>query len=239
MSVMLFREDPYMRNALAEITGHTANSFLVPDQSLFYPRGGGQPGDSGLLRWENGTLRIVDTLKGEGDEIHLVPEENATLPPPGTEVMQELDWDRRYAHMRMHTALHLLSVVVGRPVSGGAIDAHKGRLDFDMPEAVEDKEALSARLNALITRDLPVLESWIGDAELDARPELVKTMSVQPPRGQGQVRLVAIGEGEEQVDIQPCGGTHVRRTGELGLMRISRIQKKGRQNRRFYIEAAP
>ena len=166
----------------------------------------------------------------------LVPSEGAALPPVGAEVTQALDWDRRYGHMRVHTALHLLSVAVPLPVSGGSIGADRGRLDFDMPEAAVDKEALTATLNELVARDLPVLESWISDADLAANPGLVKTMSVAPPTGQGRVRLIAIGEGDARIDLQPCGGTHVARTGEIGRVRIGKVQKKGRQNRRIYLE---
>lgn len=165
----------------------------------------------------------------------LVPQEGAALPPPGATVTQALDWERRYGHMRVHTALHLLSVVIPLAVSGGAITAAKGRLDFNMPEAPADKQALQDRLQALIDRDLEVSEDWITDAELDANPQLVKTMSVSPPRGQGRVRLVRIGTAEEQTDLQPCGGTHVRRTGEIGPVRIGKIEKKGKQNRRVYL----
>jgi misacylated tRNA(Ala) deacylase len=150
-------------------------------------------------------------------------------------VTQVLDWDRRYGHMRVHTALHLLSVVIPLGVSGGSISAAKGRLDFNMPDAPEDKAALQAELQELIDRDLPVGEDWITDAELDANPGLVKTMSVSPPRGAGRVRLVRIGAGETQVDLQPCGGTHVASTGEIGRIRLGKVEKKGRLNRRVYL----
>ena len=145
----------------------------------------------------------------------------------GATVDQRLDWDRRHGHMRIHTALHLLSVVIPLPVTGGAVGAGKGRLDFDMPEAPQDREVLEGQLNALVTRDLPVSEMWITETELDANPGLVKTLSVQPPRGAGRVRLVQIGAGAGAVDLQPCGGTHVARTGEIGKLRITKIEKKG------------
>jgi misacylated tRNA(Ala) deacylase len=137
--------------------------------------------------------------------------------------------------MRVHTAMHLLSVILPYPVTGGSISAEKGRLDFAMEEPIEDKDALEGELNALIARDLEVGEDWITDAELDANPELVKTMSVQPPRGAGRVRLVRIGSGPDQVDLQPCGGTHVRRTSEIGRVRLGKVEKKGRINRRVNI----
>ena len=176
--------------------------------------------------------------KGEGDSIILLPAEPAPLPSVGQSLLQKLNWDRRYRHMRVHTALHLLSVVIPLPVSGGAIATDKGRLDFDMPDAPEDKEALEDALNRLIACNMAVTEEWITEAELDAQPGLVKTMSVQPPRGTGRIRLVRIGDGAGQVDLQPCGGTHVARTAEIGKLTIAKIEKKGRQNRRVAIEFA-
>jgi misacylated tRNA(Ala) deacylase len=154
----------------------------------------------------------------------------------GATVDQRLDWDRRWGHMRIHTALHLLSVVIELPVTGGAVGAEKGRLDFDMPEPPQDREVLEGQLNALVTRDLAVSDMWITEEELDSNPGLVKTLSVEPPRGAGRVRLVQIGEGEDAIDLQPCGGTHVARTGEIGRLRIAKMEKKGRQNRRVTIE---
>ncbi len=235
MRAMLFRDDPYLKSAPATVLGHTDEGGLILDQCLFYPTGGGQPGDSGHLDWAGGSVVVATTIKGEGDDIILVPGAPEAMPPVGDEVMQVLDWDRRHAHMRVHTALHLLSVAVPLPVNGGSIGAEKGRLDFDMPDAVIDKEALCDTLNNLIMRDLDVIESWISDAELLANPSLVKTMSVRPPTGQGRVRMIAIGRGEARIDYQPCGGTHVARTSEVGVVRIGKIQNKGRQNRRINI----
>ncbi|MCA0921507.1 alanyl-tRNA editing protein [Pseudooceanicola nanhaiensis] len=232
MTEQLYRTDPYLAEAEATVVAHTDDGGLILDRSIFYPNGGGQPGDCGAVIWEKGEVYIATAVKGEGDAVILVPNETQDLPPVGAPVRQELDWDVRFAHMRMHTALHLLSVVIPLPVSGGAVGAGKGRLDFDMPEAPEDKAALETALNELIARDLPVTEHWITDAELDANPDLVKTMSVSPPRGSGRIRLVRIGHGAEQVDLQPCGGTHVARTGEIGTARLGKIEKKGRQNRR-------
>jgi misacylated tRNA(Ala) deacylase len=234
----LFREDAYLKDAPARVLAHTPEGGVVLDATIFYPSGGGQPGDSGTLDWEGGRIPIATAVKGEGGAIVLVPAEPGRLPPVGTEVGQRLDWDRRHGHMRIHTALHLLSVVLPFPVTGGAIGADKGRLDFDMPDLAEDKALIEGRLNALVTRDLPVTEDWITEAELDANPGLVKTLSVQPPRGAGRIRLVRIGEGAGQIDLQPCGGTHVRRTGEIGKLAIGKIEKKGRQNRRVTIELA-
>ncbi|KIC21280.1 alanyl-tRNA editing protein [Leisingera sp. ANG-Vp] len=234
-SEKLFRKDAYARMTEARVLGRTEQGGIILDRSLFYATGGGQPGDSGQLLWGEGQCSIATTVKGQGDAIVLVPHEGEVLPEEGATVTQVLDWDRRYGHMRVHTALHLLSVVVPLEVTGGSIGAEKGRLDFNMPEAPEDKQMLQDQLQALIDRDLEVTEDWITDEELDANPQLVKTMSVSPPRGAGQVRLVRIGTAEEQIDLQPCGGTHVKRTGEIGRIRLGKVEKKGKQNRRVYL----
>jgi misacylated tRNA(Ala) deacylase len=231
----LYLTAPYRKSAEARVLALTGEGGIVLDQSLFYPHGGGQPGDSGWLVWDGGRVAIATATKGEGGAIVLIPAEPQPLPPLGAVVDQQLDWGRRFGHMRIHTALHLLSVVIALPVTGGAVAADKGRLDFDMPEAPDDKALLEGQLNALITRDLPVTESWITDAEMDANMGLVKTMSVTPPRGAGRVRLIRIGEGPDQIDLQPCGGTHVARTGEIGKVSLGKIEKKGRQNRRVTI----
>ncbi len=235
MTEPLFRTDPYARQAEARVVALTPEGGVVPDRSIFYPAGGGQPGDSGRIAWADGGAAIADTLKGEGDAVVLVPDAGADLPGLGATIRQELDWERRHLHMRIHTALHLLSVVLPFPVTGGQIGAGKGRLDFAMEAPPEDREALAEELNALAARDLPVTEDWISDAELAANPGLVKTMSVKPPTGQGRVRLVRIGAGGDQVDLQPCGGTHVGRTGEIGRILLGKIENKGRQNRRVNI----
>jgi len=235
MTEMLFRKDAYLKDAPALVVAHTPEGGIILDQTIFYAQGGGQPGDSGTLVWENGELAVATTIKGVGNDIVLVPGEPSGLPTIGAEVRQSLDWDRRYKLMRMHTALHLLSVVVPLPVTGGAIGVDKGRLDFNMPEAPEDKDALEAELNALIARNLPVSETWITDAELEANPGLVKTMSVKPPSGAGHVRLVRIGAGKDQVDLQPCGGTHVAKTGEISSVQLGKIENKGKQNRRVNV----
>ncbi len=233
----LYRSDPYLRAAPGTVVAHS-DGGVVLDAVLFYPSGGGQPGDSGTLEWPGGWLDITDARKGPDGQVVLIPGAGGALPALGTALTQALDWDRRHRHMRVHTALHLLSVVIPRPVTGGQIGADKGRLDFDMPEAPADRDALEAALNALVARDLVVSEDWITDAALAANPALVKTMSVQPPTGQGKVRLVRIGSGAHQVDLQPCGGTHVARTGEIGALRLGKIENKGRQNRRVNIHLA-
>jgi len=232
---LLFRADPYQSAAEAVVIGHTAEGGILVDRTVFYPTGGGQPGDSGQLDWGAGRMMIATAVKVEGGFVALVPAEPVPLPPVGATVQQRLDWTRRHRHMRMHTALHLLSVVVPLPVTGGQIGAERGRLDFDMPDPPGDLTPLNAALNALIDRDLPVTDEWITDAELLANPGLVKTMSVMPPTGQGHVRLVRIGAGASQIDLQPCGGTHVARTGEVGGVEITKIEKKGRQNRRLVL----
>jgi misacylated tRNA(Ala) deacylase len=225
---LLFRDDAYLTEATATVVAHTAEGAIVLDRTLFYPTGGGQPGDSGWLIVDGARLVVATTVKVEGGQVGLVPAEPLPMPAIGSTVMQHLDWDRRHRHMRVHTALHLLSVVIPLPVTGGQIGAERGRLDFDMPDAPGDTGAWETALNDLIDRDLRVTEEWITDAELAANPGLVKTLSVQPPAGQGRVRLIRIGD----IDLQPCGGTHVARTGEIGRVEIGRVEKKGRQNRR-------
>ena len=237
MTEELYR-NAYLRETSGRVASVNERGGIVLDASVFYPTGGGQPGDSGLLRWEEGEARIVTTVKEAGRAV-LVPEEGASLPAPASEVQQVLDWDRRYGHMKVHTALHLLSVVIPLPVTGGSISADKGRLDFDMANPPEDREALADELNALVARDLEVSDDWITEEELDANPGLVKTMSVQPPRGAGRIRLIRIGIGDEQADLQPCGGTHVARTGEIGRVRLGKIENKGARNRRVYLHLDP
>ena len=235
MTTPLYLQDAYQTRAAGTVTGITEQGGIILDQSLFYATSGGQPGDSGILNWDDQDIEITTTLKGEEGTIILIPAEGATRPAVGQAVTQNINWDMRYAHMRMHTALHLLSVVIPLPVTGGAITAVKGRLDFDMPEAPDDKDALTDMLNAIIARNFDITERWISDAELDANPGLVKTMSVQPPRGAGRIRLVRIGDVSDQVDLQPCGGTHVAKTGEIGRVTISKVEKKGKQNRRVHL----
>lgn len=229
---LLFRADAYLRHATALVLGHTPEGGILVDRSVFYATSGGQPGDSGEIVWPGGKLAIATAVKVQGGLIALVPAEPLPLPPPGAEIVQRIDWERRYKMMRVHTALHLLSVVIPLPVTGGQIGSERGRLDFDMPEPPTDVSALNAALNLIIGRDLPVTDTWISDAELLANPGLVKTMPVHPPLGQGRVRLVRIGTDEAQVDLQPCGGTHVARTAEIGTVEIGKIEKKGKQNRR-------
>ncbi|MDE0391204.1 MAG: alanyl-tRNA editing protein [Rhodospirillales bacterium] len=225
---LLFRADPYARSCEARISAAEAGAVRL-DRTVFYPEGGGQPGDTGVLRTEDGTeFAVRDTRKGDGadDVIHLI-DPDSPPPAPGSRVTAEIDWERRYRHMRMHTCLHLLSAVIDAPVTGGQLSAEKGRLDFDV-DSKPEKTAVQDELNALIARDFPVAARWISDEALAAQPELVKTMRVKPPSGQGQVRLIDV----EGIDLQPCGGTHVARTGEIGPVIVRKIESKGRQNRR-------
>lgn len=228
MSKELFREDSYMRACFAIVTVADRDSVCV-DQTNFYPLGGGQPGDTGTMVWDAGTAKIVDTRYGP-EGIRHVLEEGVELPSMGTKVELELDWDRRYVHMRMHTAMHLLGSILKYGVTGGNISVDKSRLDFDMEDTV-DKEAVSAALSNLVAANHDISCRWISESELDANPELVRTMSVQPPRGRGDIRLLDI----DGVDLQPCGGTHVRSSGEVGAVRIGKVEKKGRRNRRVNI----
>jgi misacylated tRNA(Ala) deacylase len=237
MTELLFREHPAQRSATARVLA-SGGDGVVLDRTVFYPRAGGQPGDTGMLRWDDGHVAVTDTVKGEGDSVrHLVPVD-AILPPVGATVVAELDWARRNAHMRMHTALHLLCVVLpGAAVTGGQIGADKSRLDFDLSDP-PTKEAIEAQLNALVAADHPVTAEWVDESVLDTNPTLVRTLSVKPPRGTGRLRLVRIGAGETPVDLQPCGGTHVARTGEIGPLRVQKIENKGRQNRRVVVALA-
>jgi len=229
MTAQLFREDSYLKECTATVVASDA-AGIVLDRTVFYPMGGGQPGDTGTLRWDTGQVTIIDTRYGEDGDIRHVTEEGAMLPACGTEVTACIDWDRRYRHMRMHTALHLLGAVLRYGVTGGNISATKSRLDFDMEDTI-DKEQVTAAMRKLVAEDHAVSCRWISDEELDAQPDLVRTMSVQPPRGAGKVRLLEI----EGVDLQPCGGTHLRTTGEVGQVSVGKVEKKGKHNRRVSI----
>lgn len=232
MTTPLYRDDAYRTSCQATVRSVNDRGGIVLDQSVFYATGGGQPGDDGVIRWDGGETAIATTVKGDGAEIVHVAAEGAPAPPVGAKVTAEINETNRALYRRIHTALHLLSVVIPLPVTGGAISALKGRLDFDMPDAPEDKEALAEALNAHIAADHPVTDEWITDEALAANPGLVKTMRVKPPVGQGRVRLVRIGSGDATIDLQPCGGTHVRSTAEIGRVRLGKVEKKGKQNRR-------
>ena len=236
MTQILFRDDSYRAETEAVVLASEPRGIAL-DRTVFYPQGGGQSGDKGTLMLEDGTAIPIVTTIYDSDRATIlhVPTEGAALPRPGARVIARIDWDLRYKRMRAHTALHLLSVVAPYPVTGGSVGDADGRLDFDSGEAALDKADIESRLNALIALDAAVSQSWIADAELEANPGLIKTMSVKPPMGTGRVRLIAI----EGLDLQPCGGTHVKRTGEIGRASVTGIEKKGKINRRVRIALGP
>ncbi len=229
---LIFRDDAYQKSCEATITAVDEAGIRL-DRTVFYPTGGGQPGDVGILRFEGGgTLRIVEARKGaDHEDVVHVPEDGAALPAPGAKVTAEIDWERRHRMMRIHSCMHVLCSIIVGDVTGGQVGDGKGRLDFNLPDTQLDKEAITAELNRIVSEDHPLTSRWITEDELAATPELVRTMSVKPPMGAGRVRLMEI----EGVDLQPCGGTHVRRTGEIGRVRVAKIENKGRQNRRINI----
>jgi misacylated tRNA(Ala) deacylase len=229
---MLFRDDAYLRSASARVLAVTERGIEL-DRTVFYPLGGGQAGDTGrLLRAEGDAVAIIDTRKADTpDRVVHVPAPGSPLPQPGESVTLEIDWPRRYRLMRLHTALHLLSCVVTAPVTGGNITPEKGRLDFDIDLSQLNAERIERETNALIAAGAITETAWISDAELDAQPDLVKTMSVQPPRGAGRVRLLRI----PGIDLQPCGGTHVADIAEIEGIRVLKIRSEGKHNKRVEI----
>ncbi len=234
MTLALFTEDAYLKECDASIVAVNDQGGITLDQTIFYPTGGGQPGDTGSFILDDGTeIKIINTLKGDaaGSIIHL-PEENQPMPKIGSKIIAKIDWNRRYLHMRMHTAMHLVCAVVPCGVTGGQVGSDKSRLDFDIGDATLDKDEITSSLNELIKGNHDVSAQWISDQELDDQPDLVRTMSVQPPRHSGRIRLLKIAK---DVDLQPCGGTHVKNTSEIGPMRVSKIENKGKRNRRINI----
>jgi misacylated tRNA(Ala) deacylase len=232
----LFRDDAYLKSCEATVLGVNERGGIVLDRTVFYATGGGQPGDKGVLRTGAGPdIAVATAVKGEtpGEIVH-VPAVADICPEAGQRIEALIDWETRYRRMRIHTGLHLLSCVLAFPVTGGQIADEYGRLDFDIDGPVPPKEEITEQLNALIGGDHAVSTEWITDAELEANPGLVKTMSVKPPMGAGRVRLVRIGD----VDLQPCGGTHVARTSEIGRMVVAKIESKGARNRRVRISFA-
>jgi misacylated tRNA(Ala) deacylase len=226
----LFRQDAYLKQTDATVTAVEDRGVRL-DRSIFYPTGGGQPGDTGVLRWDGGEAKVADAVKADGNDVLLVLAADAPKPAVGTQVRCELDWERRYKHMRMHTALHVMSAVIKGNVTGGQVNADKSRLDFNLEGEVPTKEWVTEEINKILSLDHPVVPQWVTDEELTSRPELVKTMSVRPPMGQGRVRLLSI----EGVDLQACGGTHVARTAEIGRVECIKVENKGKMNRRFII----
>lgn len=233
MTIELYLDDAYLKACKAEVTRIDERGIQLT-RTPFYAQGGGQPGDRGSLMLPDGQrIDIVTTVRDRltGEIIHVPAEGGAARIEPGTTVTAEIDWSLRYAHMRCHTCLHLLCALVPYPVTGGSVRAGSGRLDFDIPQPILDKEALTEALNALITRNAPITTEFIGEEALRARPELVRTLEVGPPAREGRVRLVRI----DGIDLQPCGGSHLRATGEVGRARVVKMEKKGRQNRRIEV----
>jgi misacylated tRNA(Ala) deacylase len=234
MTIELFREDGYLKSCDATVTAHTEKAFSV-DQTVFYPLGGGQPGDTGSVILADGRQISVNDCRKDretGEILHLVDDENL-LPSPGDRVLLEIDWERRYRLMRMHSCMHMLCVAIKAPVTGGSIRDGSGRLDFDLPDP-PPRESLEQKLNEIISGNHPMSLRWVTDEEMEQQPDLIRTMSVKPPMGSGRVRLVQFGEA----DLQACGGTHVANSGEIGKVRVESIKNKGKKNRRVTIEFA-
>jgi misacylated tRNA(Ala) deacylase len=229
----LFRQDSYLKQTDATVTALEERGVRL-DRTIFYPTGGGQPGDTGTLRWEGGEAQVVDSLKAEGGDVLHVLAPESPRPAVGTKVHAELNWERRYRHMRMHTAMHVMSAIIKGSVTGGQVGADKSRLDFALEGEIPTREWVTEEMNRVLATNHPVVPQWITDEELMARPELVKTMSVRPPMGAGRIRLLAI----EGVDLQACGGTHVAQTAEIGRIECTKIENKGKLNRRFIIALA-
>jgi len=231
VSERLYQDDAYQLECDARVTGHTAEGITL-DRSVFYPTGGGQPGDRGWLEWNGGKRLVISSaINGEAGAVVHLAESAREWPQVGQSIRAHLDWDLRFRHMRMHTCMHLLGIVLPFGVTGGNISAQRSRLDFDMEETV-DKDEATLKLNELIAADYPVSSQWISGEELWRQPELIRTLSVAPPRNASSIRLLQIGD----LDLQPCGGTHVRRTGEIGRAEVVKVEKKGRRNRRVYVE---
>ncbi|KQT48957.1 Ala-tRNA(Pro) hydrolase [Aureimonas sp. Leaf454] len=236
----LYLDDAYLSTLEAKLLRVEDGGKLVVDRCNFFASGGGQPGDTGFVETSGGRqIRILDTVHApDKSAIHLVAEDGADLPSPGETLVLHVDWSRRYRLMRMHTACHLLTVVCPFPVTGAAVGEEESRIDFDIPDADADKAAVTAALMALVANNHPVATRWITDAELDENPGLVKSANVKPPRGSGRIRLVTIG-ADSAIDAQPCGGTHVLETSEVGEIHVGKIEKKGKSNRRFRLRFGP
>ncbi len=238
MTRLLFRDDAYLKEAEVTVTGISERGGVMLDQTIFYPNAGGQPGDQGTLWVDGQPIPVINTVYDEARAPVHVLAEGQPAPSTGTKIKLQLNWAERYRNMRAHTLMHLLCCSVPFPVTGSAISVDGGRIDFDIPEGhIPQKEELSSRINQLIKDNHPVTTSTMTEEELDARPELVRTMFVKPPRGSGIIRLVLIGEGGK-IDLQPCGGTHVKATGEIGPVAITKIENKGKINRRIRIAFA-
>ncbi len=230
MTEKVFYQDSYLKTLDSEVV-EVRDDGIVLAATIFYPLGGGQPGDTGILSIKGRDYRVVDTRYADDRRriVHSLEDGDVGGIEPGDAVAMTIDWQRRHRLMRMHTSMHLVCALIDAPATGGAVGETESRLDFDLQGQVVDKEQLTADLNALIDKALPVTVGSITDEELDRNPELVRTMSVQPPRGQGRVRTITI----ENADYQPCGGTHVRNTSEIGELLVRSIKNKGRQNKRI------
>ena len=227
-SIEIFRSDPYLSASEAMVVA-VLEEGLILDKTVFYPEGGGQPGDIGRIANNIFEADVKNTIKSTNGILHLTDNKLGAI-SEGDNVKIDIDWERRYSLMRMHTALHILCSIVDGAVTGGSVGSHKSRLDFDIPGERPDKESLTQELMEIVDRNYPVTSSWISDQELQQNPNLIRTMSVKPPTGTGQVRMIRIGDN---IDFQPCGGTHVKSTGEVGKIKISKIENKGKQNRRI------
>lgn len=240
MTEPLFRDDSYLSTAEGAVVSVREDGGIVLDRTNFFAAGGGQPGDTGFVETADGRqIKIVDTVYApDKATVVMLAEESSALPVPGETLVLHVDWKRRYKLMRMHTACHLLTVVCPFPITGAAVGEEESRIDFDIPDASAGKAGVTAQLMELVAANHPVFNRWITEAELDANPGLVKSANVKPPRGTGRIRLVCIGD-DGTVDTQPCGGTHVQETGEVGEIHIGKIEKKGKSNRRFRIRFGP
>ena len=227
-STEIFRSDPYLSSNEATVVA-VLEEGLILDKTVFYPEGGGQPGDMGRIANNTFEADVTNTIKSTVGILHLIDNKLGSI-SAGDDVKIDIDWERRYSLMRMHTALHILCSIVDGAVTGGSVGVQKSRLDFDIPGERPDKESLTQQLTEIVDRNYPVVSSWISDQELQENPDLIRTMSVKPPTGTGQVRMIRIGDA---IDFQPCGGTHVKSTGEIGKIKVSKIENKGKQNRRI------
>ena len=240
MTKTLFIEDAYLREADAKVFAVTDEGGIILDETIFYATSGGQPGDTGFLERTDGSKIEITTAvfdQGGKEIIALVPAQGSAVPEIGEALVVQIDWERRFRLMQMHTACHILSVVCPYPITGAAVDETNSRVDFDMTETA-DKAEITGQMMEIINGNHPIYTKWITEEELDANPGLVRSKNVKPPRGVGRIRLVCIGD-EATIDSQPCGGTHVGKTGELGEMHIGKIEKKGRENRRMRIRFGP
>ena len=229
MTVELFRNDSYLKSYNSRITEILEDGIIL-DKTIFYPEGGGQPGDIGKIRYNGKNIEIIGTRYQNKNIVHLIEKNNFLKINDKIDI--NLNWDIRYSHMKVHTCLHLLCSIIPAPVTGGSIGDARGRLDFDI-DIKPDKELILKQLNDLLNQGHLISINEITDDELDQNPELIRTMSVKPPRGSGKIRMISIGDG---IDYQPCGGTHVNKTSEIGIVTSIKIENKGKMNKRIIIK---